>query len=100
MRNNFIITYLDLNRPGQDYSRIHDAIKSTGNVPTLQYSRRLREHCVLPLLSMRCDHWRRPDPNDRLLIGDPRTLYLRGISQADIDAINRVWFADWAAQAA
>jgi hypothetical protein len=98
MRNNFIITY-DLNRPGQDYSRIHDAIKSLGQWYHLQYS----TFYVSTAYSLaQCDAIIGAvlDPNDRLLIGDPRTLYLRGISQADIDAINRVWFADWAAQAA
>lgn len=98
MRNNFLISY-DLIGLARDYKPVHDAIKSLGNWYQLQYSAfyvntaYTAEQCdsIVSAVLLR---------NDRLLIGDPRFVLIRGISQSDIDAINRVWFADAAAYAA
>jgi hypothetical protein len=98
MRNNYFVSY-DLMRPGQDYSRLHAEIKSLGLWYHLQES---VFYINTSYTARECDEIlaRVLDANDRLMIADARYAIVRGVSQADIDAINRVWFADAATQAA
>lgn len=98
MQNNYIIMY-DLMFPGQHYQRVQEAIKSLGRWYQLQYSAFYVNTALTP---QQCDAivGAALDANDRLVISDTRYFLTRGISQSDIDAINRVWFAEDATRAA
>lgn len=98
MGNNFIIGY-DLMFPGQHYVRVQDAIKSLGSWYHLQYS---TFYVNTAYTAQQCAEIvsRALDANDRLFVSDSRHIVIRGISQSDLDAINRVWFANTATQAA
>ena len=96
--SNFIIGY-DLMFPGQHYARVQDSIKSLGKWYQLQYS---AFYVNTAYTAQQCDGIVSAtlDTNDRLFVSDSRHIVIRGISQADLDAINRVWFAERAAYAA
>jgi hypothetical protein len=98
VRNNFFVSY-DLMRPGQDYNAVHDAIKSLGRWYHLQES---VFYVNTSYTARECDVivGRALDANDRLLIADSRYAVVRGVSQADLDAINAVWLASPATYAA
>lgn len=98
MRRNYIISY-DLIRPGQDYTRVHNAIKSLGKWYQLQYSAFYVNTAYTP---EQCDMIVSAvmDANDRLFVSGSRFILIRGITQADIDAINRAWFAEATSYAA
>jgi len=98
VRNNFFISY-DLVFPGQHYPAVQEAIKSLGCWYKFQYS---LFYINTAYTAEECDAiiGRALDANDRLLIADSRYAVVRGVSQADIDAINRVWLAEPVAYAA
>ena len=91
MRYNYFASY-DLMYPGQDYTAVHEAIKSLGRWYHLQES---VFYVNTPYTARECDEIvsRALDPNDKLLIADSRYAVIRGISQSDIDAIDAVWLA-------
>lgn len=98
VRNNFFISY-DLMRPDQNYGAVQEAIKSLGHWYKFQYS---LFYVNTTYTAEDCDViiGRAMDANDRLLIADSRFAVVRGISEADIEAINRVWLATPATYAA
>jgi hypothetical protein len=98
MGNNFFISY-DLLLPGQNYLAVHDAVTSLGRWYKFQYSL----YYVNTALS-RSEAFRlvraAMDWNDRLIVIDAHGATVDGVTQADIDAVNAVWFGTAASKAA
>lgn len=91
MTNNLIVTF-DLMSPGQNYERVHERIKSLGNWYQFQYSAFYLNTGMSP------EHahaaiWEVMDANDRLAIIHAQSIVMTPAAQADLDAINQVWFA-------
>lgn len=89
MYGNYFIIY-DLMTPGQDYTRVHDAIKSVGSYYQFQYSAwfvksALSKSDVYDIVRAAMD------ANDRLVVVDAYGAFVDW-PDADVAAINNVWF--------
>lgn len=87
---NLFITY-DLIYPGQYYQRVQDAIKSLGRWYQFQYSHFYVSTSLSPLEA----YWAVRavmDRNDKLTVVRAECAVVDGLSQADLAAINAIWF--------
>ncbi|MCA6108571.1 hypothetical protein [Bradyrhizobium cenepequi] len=86
MAFNLFIAY-DLDKPGQNYERVHARIKSLGRWYHAQQS--------LTALSPQQAHkavWAEMDIGDSLIVVDATGAVMTPALPDHIDAINRVWF--------
>ena len=92
MTFNLFIAY-DLMKPGQDYTSVHNKIKSLGRWYQPQFSLFYVNTNLTPQQA-HAAVWSVMDATDRLAVIDARSGVLSPSIQADIDAINRVWLSN------
>jgi hypothetical protein len=91
MAYNLLVTY-DLDKPGQNYDAVHAKIKSLGKWYHPQFS----VFYIHTALSARDAHAAIAavmDGNDKLIVADVTNIIIARALDADIAAINAVWFA-------
>jgi hypothetical protein len=90
MAFNLFVAY-DLDKPGQNYDAVHDAIKSLGRYYHAQQSL-FYVHTNLSAREAHSAVIKVMDRNDRLIVVESTGAWMYPAPPADVEAINRVWF--------
>lgn len=91
MAYNLLVTY-DLDKPGQNYEAIHEKIKSLGRWYHPQQSV-FYLHTGLTAQLAHDAIGAVMDANDRLIVADVKSMVIAPAPDADVAAINEIWFA-------
>jgi hypothetical protein len=90
MAYNLFVAY-DLDKPGQNYDAVHDAIKSLGRWYHAQQSL-FYVHTNLSSQEAHAAVIKVMDRNDKLIVVESTGAWMYPAPPDDVEAINRVWF--------